>query len=519
MALCIEKAERVRKFIEDYCTYSKGEWAGQTFRLLPWQWDDLILPLFGTVKDDGCRQYRFAYCEIPKKNGKTELCAAIGLYMLTNDGEDGAEVYIAAADREQAGLTYAAAAAMVRNNPDLEQHLKCLDSRKRIIYQRKNSFMQVLSSESYTKHGLSPSCVIVDEIHAHPNDELWTVLTSGTDYARRQQIVLVITTAGVYDVNSIWWRLRSKAIQIKAGIIRQDNFLPVLYLADTEKDNPADEELWKRVNPSLGQIFTLDKIRADYQEAKQNPIDLQNFCRFRLNIPIKQLSRWLPMDAWDKCGGKVDVESLRGRVCYGGVDLSSKIDLTAFVLVFPPVDDDLWAILPRFYVPEDTIMQRSRSDRVHYEIWAKEGYICATPGNVIDHAFIERDVITASETYDLREVGYDPWMATEMATRLFNDHGIAMVEMRQGTKTLSEPSKELLVKVMQRKIRHGGHPVMRWCMDNLVMVSDANENIRPDKDKATDRIDGAVSLIMALGRALFSEKQASPYEERGILSL
>ncbi len=516
---CLKKAERVKDFIETYCTYSKGEWAGQPFRLLPWQWDELISPLFGTVNDDGSRQYRTCYVEIPKKNGKSELCAALGLYMLTNDGEDGAEVYIAAADREQATIVYRAAAAMVLNSAELSRHIKRVDSRKRLIYHKKNSFMQVLSSESYTEHGLSPSAVIIDEIHAHPSDELYTVLTAGTDYARRQQVILIITTAGVYDKNSIWWRLRSKAQQVQAGIVEDPRFLPVLYLADPEKEDPADEELWKRVNPSLGQIFTLDKIRQDYQEAKQNPIDLQNFLRFRLNIPIKQISKWMPMEHWDKCGGETDVESLKRRPCFGGLDLSSKLDLTAFVLVFPPVDDDLWRVVSRFYIPEDTIMQRSRADNVHYEIWAQENFICATPGNVIDHGYIERDIIASSKLYEVKELGFDPYMATEMATRLSNDYGIRTIEMRQGTKTLSEPSKELLVKVMQHKIRHTGHPVLRWCMDNLVMVQDANENIRPDKEKATDRIDGAVALIMALGRALFAEKKESPYSERGLTVL
>lgn len=516
---CPDKAERVKRFIELHCTYSKGEWAGKPFRLLPWQWDELISPLYGTVNDEGYRQYRTCYCEIPKKNGKTELCAALGLYMLTNDGEEGAEVYVAAADREQASICYQAATSMVANSPELSRHIKRLDSRKRLIYHKKNSFMQVLSSESYTKHGLSPSAVIIDEIHAHPSDELYTVLTAGTDYARRQQVVLVITTAGIYDQNSIWWRLRSKAQQVKAGIVEDPRFLPVLYLADPEKDDPADEELWKRVNPSLGQIFSLDKIRQDYNEAKHNPIDFQNFKRFRLNIPIKQLSKWLPMEHWDKCGGVIDVDSLAGRECYGGVDLSTKIDLTAFVLIFPPTDDDCWRIIPRFYVPESTITERSRTDAVPYGIWAEQGFICATPGNVIDHAFIEADIIEASKKYELKEIGFDPWMAMEMMTRLSNDYGITTVEMRQGTKTLSEPAKELLVKVMRHQIIHGKHPVLRWCMDNLVMDRDANENIRPNKEKATDRIDGAVALVMALGRALFAEKQESPYTERGIMVL
>lgn len=523
----IEKAERVRRFIETYCTYSKGEWAKQPFRLLPWQYEEIIKPLYGTIKQDGYRQYRTVYVEVPKKNGKTEICAALGLYMLTNDGEEGAEVYLAGADREQAGLMYQAASAMIRNNYDLERRLKCLDSRKRAIYPKKNSFMQVLSSESYTKHGLSPSCVIVDEIHAHPSDELWNVLTAGTDYARRQQVVLVITTAGIYDKNSIWWRLRSKAIQVKAGIAQDQRFLPVLYLADPEKDDPADEELWKRVNPSLGQIFTLDKIRNDYNEANQNPIDFQNFKRFRLNIPVKQLSKWMPMDAWDRCAGAVDVEDLKGRSCYGGLDLASKFDLAAFVLVFPPeAEGNPCDILCRAYCPEEGIISRSKTDRVHYDIWADQGHITATPGNVIDYAFIENDILQAAQDFQLKQIGFDSWNAQATATRIMtelnpsnDERGFQMVEMRQGAKTFNEPSKDLLVNVMQTKIRHGGNPVLRWCADNLYMRSDPNGNVAPDKEKATEKIDLMVALIMAWGRAMFHEDEKSVYEQRGILRL
>ncbi len=527
MTFDIEKAERVKRFIEKYCTYSKGEWAGKPFRLLPWQWDEVIKPLFGTLNDDGYRQYRTCYVEIPKKNGKTELVGAIGLYMLTNDGEKGAEVYCAAADREQATLCYQAASAMVRNSDELSRHLKCLDSKKRIIYHKNNSFLQVLSSESYTKHGLNPSCVIIDEIHAHPNDELYNVLTAGTDYARRQQVVLIITTAGIYDKESIWWRLRSKAQQVKAGIIEDPRFLPVLYLADPENDNPEDEELWKRVNPSLGQIFTLDKIRQDFTEAKQNPVDFQNFLRFRLNIPIKSLSRHIPMDKWDKCANVVDIESLKGRRCFGGLDLSSKIDLSSFVLVFPPEEKDgQWDVICKAYCPEESILKRSRTDRVNYDIWSQQGFLTATPGDVIDYAFIEKDIIQASQDYQLMEIGFDPWNAQATATRIMeqlnplNDKNcFQMVECRQGVKTYNEPMKDFLVHLVTGKVSHGGHPVLRWCADNLVTRQDANGNIAPDKEKATEKIDCMVALYMAWSRAMFSESQASVYEERGIISL
>jgi phage terminase large subunit-like protein len=520
MPYYVEKAERVKRFIEKYCTYSKGEWAGQPFVLLPWQWEDVISPLFGTMNDNGARQYRTCYIEIPKKNGKSELCAALSLYLLTNDGEEGAEVYLAASDREQAGIIYQAAAAMVNHSEDLSGHLKRLDSRKRIIYAKKNSFLQVLSSESYTKHGISPSAVIIDEIHAHPTGELYEVLTAGTDYARRQQVVLIVTTAGIYDKNSIWWRIRTRAQQIKSGIIEDPRFLPVLYIADPENDDPENEELWKRVNPSMGQIFTMDKIRQDYQEAKQNPIDFQNFKRFRLNIPIRQLSKWMPMDKWDKCDGEVDMASLEGRKCAGGLDMSLKIDMTAFVLVFSPKEgDDVFDVICKFYCPEEGILLRSRRDRVPYDLWQRQGHIIATPGETVDDEFIKKDIIDLVKKYQIDQIGFDSWKATSVHNHImaeFNpmnrEDGFQMVEIRQGARSMHEPAQDLLAKVINGKISHGGNPILRWNMDNMVMRADPNENLAPDKAKAVERIDGAVALIMAWSRIMFMVEATSQYD-------
>lgn len=522
----LDKALRVKTFIENL-HYSKGVWAGQPFQLMPWQWERLVLPAFGTLREDGSRQYRFVYCEIPKKNGKTELGAAIALYMLCADQEGKPEVYSASGDREQASLVYGAAAEMVKHSPVLSKYLKILDSRKRIVNPRNSGFYQVLSSESELQHGLSPSAIIFDELHAQPDDRLWSVLTSGTHYARKQQLVIVLTTAGVYNPNSIWWKVRTKAQQIDAGIIEQSDFLPVLYIADAEKDDPTDENLWAAVNPSLGQIFDLDKIRADFEAVKDDPVEYQNFLRFRLNIPVKQRFRWMPMDAWDGCAEEPDIESLRGRPCYGGLDLSNKIDLSAFVLVFPPVEEGgPWDVLARFYCPEEGILKRSRTDKVRYDVWEKQGFITATEGNVVDYAFIERDILQAAKDYDLREVGFDSWNAQATATRIMDalnptnsDDGFQMVEVRQGAKSMNEPAKDLLVHVMQKSLRHGGHVVLRWCADNLVMRQDANGNVAPDKLKATEKIDGMVALIMAWGRAMAGKMpETSVYETRGVIA-
>lgn len=509
-------ADRVKDFIS-HLTHTKGQWAGQSFELLDWQREEVINPLFGTLKKNGLRQYRTCYVEIPKKNGKTELGAAVALYMLCADREAAPEVYSAAADREQAGLIYQVAAQMVRSNSTLSKRLKILDSRKRIINYSNNGFYQVLSSDVKTKHGLNPSCVLFDEIHAQPNDELWRVLTSGTDYARQQQVVFVMTTAGVYNKESIWWRTREKARQIKEGIIQDDSFLPVLYIADLEKDDPGDPEVWRRVNPSIDVIFPEERVYIDYKTAKNDPVEFADFKRFRCNIPIKQLSKWLPMEAWDTCStlDYPDEDQLEGKVCCGGIDLSSTIDLTAFVLVFPPKEPDgVWHIKPYCYCPLDTITERSRSDKVHYDIWKKQGFITATPGNYVDYAFVKKDILETAKKYDLREVGYDPYGANQLAGELYNNHAIKMIEVRQGAKTLSEPSKDILKKTLAHKISHGGHPVLRWCADNVVMVPDANENIRPAKDKAVERIDVFVAMITAWSRAMNCSE--SVYEGRGV---
>lgn len=507
MPFDIDKALRVKNFVEDLCVFSAGEWQGKPFELADWQWERVIAPFYGTLREDGLRQYRYLYLEIPKKNGKTELAAALALYHLCYDGEGGPEVYSAAADKNQAGLVYKPATFMVRQSGILSKKLNVRDSQKRISYPKNNGFYQVLSAEAFTKHGINPSAIFFDELHAQPNDELWNVLTSGTDFARSQQVIMVMTTAGEYNKESIWWKIRSKAMQIEKGIIDQPDFLPVLYVADPEKDDYEDRDLWRRVNPSMNIIFDMAKIENDFSNAEQDPVDLQYFKRMRLNIPTKHLETWLPMDAWDKCGGDIETESLGGRACYGGLDLSTKIDLTAFVLVFPPIkESEQNIVLCKFYVPEDTVMERSRTDKVHYEIWIEQGWITATPGDVIDYEFIYNDIIAASKDYDLVEIGFDPWNASQLANKLVNDDGIQCVEMRQGTKTLSEPAKDLLVNVMQGDICHGNNPVLRWCGDNLVMVSDANENVRPAKDKAVDRIDGMVALINAWGRMMFGEE-------------
>ena len=513
-----DKAVRAINIIQTLFTHTKGRWAGISFLLIPWQFN-LVWRIFGTCKKDGTRQYRIVYCEIPKKNGKSELAAAIALILLVADDEAGAEVYSAAADKEQAGLVYQVAAQMTRNNPALTERLKILDSTKRIVDHKYNSFYRVLSAESYTKHGINPSGIIFDEVHAQPNRELWDVLVEGTDYARDQQLVFAITTAGIYDKESIGWELHDYADQVNRGIIKDDTFLPVLYCADRKAD-PADPKLWKKINPSLNHIFDLDKIKGDYEKVKNNPARLNNFLRFRLNIWVNQITRWIDMLQWDQCKTKIDKGSLLGRECFGAIDLSSTTDLSALAFAFPPIEpEEKWKVIVKCYVPDETIIRRSQEDRVPYNLWRDAGYITATPGNVIDYAFIRKDINIFTKIFNIKEIAYDPWGAVKLAVELMEQDGIPMVEHRQGYKSMSPPSKEFEKLVIAGDLQYDGNPVLRWCVDNLVVTMDATENIKPAKDKARERIDAAVAIIMALGRAIIHFDDKSIYETRGIRTL
>ena len=513
------KADKAVNFIKRL-RHTKGKWAGVPFTLLPWQEDEIIRPLFGTVKENGARQYRFCYVFVPKKQGKSEIAAAIANLLLFADGEMSGEVYGAASDREQASLVFDVAAQMVRQEPALQKRCKIVDSRKRIIVHKTNSVYVALSKETCTKHGLNPSAVIIDELHAHPNRELYDVLVEGTDVARAQQLVFIITTAGIHDVHSIGWEIHEYARQVKEGIIEDPTFLPIIYGA-SEDDDWEDEEVWKKVNPSFGHIFDIQNFRDHYRQVINNPVLQNNFRRFRLNQWVGQVNRYFPMDNCDACGKvKFESEDLVKRICYGGLDLSSTTDLTAFLLVFPPQEKgEKWKTIAKFYIPKDTMLERSKQDKIPYQIWEQAGYITATPGNVVDYDFIKRDIINASKIYNLKEVAYDPWGAVQLATKLQEEDGITMVEHRQGFKSMSPPTKDCHKMILGGEIAHNGHPVLRWCADNFVAKIDAAENVKPDKEKATQRIDGVVALVMALGRAILHHNKKSVYEDRGLIVL
>ena len=510
-----DAADYAVMFIESLC-HTKGTWAGKPFELIDWQ-EQIIRDLFGVLKPNGYRQFNTAYIEIPKKQGKSELAAAVALLLLCGDGEERAEVYGCAADRNQAKIVFDVAVDMVRFCPALSKRVKILESQKKITYLPTNSSYQVLSADVANKHGFNTHGVIFDELHTQPNRKLFDVMLQGSGDARMQPLYFLITTAG-NDTNSICYEVHQKAIDIAEGRKVDPTFYSVIYGA-AEDEDWTDPKVWKKANPSLGITVGIDKVKAACESAKQNPGEENAFRQLRLNQWVKQSVRWMPMDKWDACAFPVSEDDLEGRICYGGLDLSSTTDITAFVLVFPPPDEeDKYYILPYFWIPEETLDLRVRRDHVPYDLWERQGTLMTTEGNVVHYGYIEKFIERLGEKFNIREIAFDRWGAVQMVQNL-EGMGFTVVPFGQGFKDMSPPTKELMKLTLEQRIAHGGHPVLRWMMDNIFIRTDPAGNIKADKEKSTEKIDGAVAAIMALDRAIRcgNDTSASVYDSRGIL--
>ena len=451
------------------------------------------------------------------KTHNSELAAAIALYLLYADNEPSAEVYGAACDRNQASIVFDVARQMVEMSPALLRRSKIRSAGKRIINYRNAGFYQVLSAETGTKHGLNVSGLVFDEIHAQPNRKLYDVLTKGSGDAREQPLFFIITTAG-NDKNSICYELHTKALDLMQGRKKDYTFYPVVYGLEADEDW-TDEANWYKANPSLGHTIKIERVREAYQNAIENPAEENVFKQLRLNIWTSASIRWIPEQVYDKGNLPIDLDSLRGRMCYGGLDLSSTSDITALVLAFPPRnDDEKYILLPFFWLPEDTLELRCRRDHVLYDVWQKQGFIQTTEGNVIHYGFIEKFIERLGETYNIREIAYDRWNATQMVQNL-EDMSFTMVPFGQGFKDMSPPSKELFKLLMEGNILHGGNPVLKWMAGNVVMRQDPAGNIKPDKEKSVEKIDGIVATIMALDRCIRNGTgSSSVYDERGVIA-
>lgn len=493
-------------------THTKGPFAQQSFALRPWQ-ERIVRRLFKTRKD-GLRQYRTLLLMLPRKNGKSELAAALAIYFLLFDGEIGAEVYSAAADKDQAALVFNVAAQMIRNDPELDAQCEIIDSQKRIVHRKSGSFYRAISAEAYSKHGFNASVVIYDELHAAPDRDLWDVLATSQG-ARAQPLMIAITTAG-YDRHSILWELYSHAKKVEENPALDPTFLPILFEAPVDADW-TDEKVWKKANPALGDFRSLEEMRTMAARAKEIPAQENTFRRLYLNQWTEQAERWIQMAMWDACKVVIDRASLHRRRCFVGLDLSSTKDLTALVAIFPDAAGG-FDVLAHFFVPKDNIRDRVRRDGVPYDQWVGE-HLTATPGNVVDYEAVRQKLKAWAVEFDVREISYDPWNATDLVTRLTEQDGFICMPIRQGFTSLSSPTKALERAILSKLLRHDGNPVLRWNVSNVSIETDPAGNLKPSKKVSTERIDGVSALVNAVDRMERDPRSTSIYLERGVLDL
>jgi len=497
-----DAAEHAVKFFR-FLSHSKGEWAGDPFALEPWQ-QFIVGSLFGWMRDDGTRRFRRALVEVGKKNGKSTLAAGVGLYLFVADGEPGAEIYTAATKRDQARIIHSEAKRMVKKSPALRKRILVLKDNMSI--EETDSKYEPLGADADFMEGINPHGSLIDELHVHKDRGVIDVLENSSG-ARRQPLLFQITTAGS-DELSVWGQEHEHAGQMLHGSLEDDSFFAYVAKIDDEDDweNP---KVWPKANPNYGVSPKPAEMRDLAQRAAQLPSALSAFLRLRLGRRTSADDRAIPLEVWDATSGVIDPAQLRGRECYAGLDLSSRIDLTAFVLDFPPKETEgphTW--LPYFFIPEKDLVERSRRDRVDYASWARQGLIEVTPGDVVDYKQVRHRINELRKLYHIREIAFDRWGATQLSQELQDDDGFTVVPMGQGYASMSAPTKELMALALQRRLRHGGHPVLRWNIDCLALAQDSAGNVKPskpDRRKTGKRIDGAVAGIMALDRAIRHE--------------
>lgn len=509
-----EAAEHVLQFF-GFLKHSKGEWAGQSFRLEPWQ-QFLLWDLFGWKRADGLRRYRVAYVEVPRKNGKTSILAATGLYLLCADGEPGAEVYSAATKRDQAIIAHSEATRMVRKSPALSRMVKVYKNNLNI--EATASKYEPLGADADTMDGLNVHGALIDELHAHKTRDVVDVLETATG-ARRQPLIFEITTAG-YDRQSICWEHHEYSRQVLENSIQDDSWFAFIAAADEEdeKEHWADPGVWIKANPNYGISVKPDDLARKAVKAKHLPAAQNVFKRLHLNLWTQQSDRWIDVALWNENAGLVDVADLDGRMCYGGLDLSSVSDLTAWVMVFPHEDDpEALDILARFWCPAAKLTDDGNRYQAQYQAWARDGWLQTTPGDAVDYGFVKKQILEDAGRYQLVDLNIDRLFQAYGVSQELQDEGLTVYGMGQGFMSFAPLTKEFEKRLLLKKLHHGGNPILTWMADNVAVEQDAAGNLKPNKAESQGRIDGIVALLMALDRCMRKEKpRRSVYEDHGL---
>ena len=505
-----DAANKAIGFIEQFITHTKGELTSKKLKLEEWQ-SKIVGDIFGWKdKKTNLRKYRTVFIEVPRKNGKSTLCAAIGLYMLFADEERGSEVYSAAGDRAQAGIVFEIAKGMILQSPELSQRGKVF--RNSIVNESKGNFYQAISSDSKTKHGFNANCIIFDELHTQPNRDLWDTLVTSTG-SRRQPLTIAITTAG-YDKQSICYEVYSYAKKVADSVISDDSFYSVIY--ETTDEDITLESTWIKANPNYGISLKKEYMEREAQRAIDIPSYQNTFRRLMLNQWTDSHSAWLTSGEWDACYQKFDYDLLDGKECWGGLDLASTRDLTSLVLLFNV--NGKFICIPYIFIPEENAKKRSDRDGVDYVSWIRDGHIFSTPGDVTDYSFIRSKINELSKKYRIQNICYDRWNASQLVIEL-QDDGATMDGFGQGFVSMSMPTKTLEAEILAKNIIHNNNPCMNWCLSNVALQEDPAGNIKIAKNKSKEKVDPIVALVMALGSHLTTESNDSVYDTRGILTI
>ena len=520
------KANAAIFWIENCCTLTKGrQFFGKPFILEPWQ-KAIVANVFGWYSnDDDMRRYREILIYVPRKNGKTELMAAMNNYIMFCDNEHGAEIYTAASTETQAKIVWEVSKKMIQNKSILRDNCKLYT--KSITHDMTDSFYKYIPANAAALHGANAHCIVVDELHVCTEDMIEVLSTS---QGARMQPLFFYTTTADFDRPSICNKTLDRAIKIREGDLKDPNFLPAVYQA-TKEDDWHSEETWKKSNPNYGVSLNPKEFQRAYEKACAESSAENTFKRLRLNLKTEQSERWIDLKLWDLCGknhpnrlkeGRVfrghpdDLESMAGKVCYAGLDLSSTIDTSSLVLIFP--EDDM-KIISYFWIPEDSAAAKEKTDKVPYLQWSADGWVELTPGNRIDYAFIRQKIIDVCEIVDMKEIGFDPYNATQLSIDLTENFGLPMKMVRQGFVTMNEPCKKLEADMAKGEIDHGGNPVLRTHAANVMVRKDPTGSIKIDKEKSSEKVDGMAALIDAEACYIADFDEINPYNEHGILSL
>jgi len=508
-----DEADFVIDFI-GFCKHIKGKLKGQFIHLEPAQ-QFVIAIVFGWLKTGTThRRFKFVYEEKARKNAKSTILAAIGLYMLFADGEGGAEVYSAAVDKEQAKIVWGLAKGMVDSSPDFKKFLSTYSGA--IVHQKTVSTFKPLSRDNKNKDGLNVHCALVDEYHAHPDDSILELLKGGMG-SRENPLCWIITTAG-FERNCACKRERERIERILQGIDNDEEYFGIIYTLD-DKDDWKDPRNWKKSNPLLDVAVSQEFLEALCRDAKVRPEKENNFKVKHLNLWVDAYTRWINHETWIKCRQDYFEESLHGRSCVAAFDFSTTIDLAGYCFVFDPVEEgEPQKTIFRFFLPEDSL--DSRPEDVPYRAWANSGLIILTSGNVIDYDEIEDSFKKDAENYVVEEVAHDPWNATQVINHL-NDSGFNCVQFAQNIGSMSPAIKHTETLIYKQDLAYNGNPIMDFMVSCVETKQDVNENrqfVKPTRNTSSKRIDGVVMMTMAAWRLFVSkgEKKGSVYEKRGI---